>query len=69
MGKCSEGIAASEGSDGLGSCKAHHVGSRPQKDRGGAAGTLGQDEGWEEGGVGQNWGLRFLDKHDSPTLD
>jgi hypothetical protein len=38
MGKGSEWIAASEDCDGLGSCKADHVGIRPQEDRGGAAG-------------------------------
>jgi hypothetical protein len=49
MGKGEGGI---EGSDGLGSCEAHHVGIRPQEDRGGTAGTLGEGEGGsEEGGI------------------
>jgi hypothetical protein len=49
MGKGSEWIAASE-NDGPGSCKAHNVGISPQEDRGGAAGTVGEGEGWEEEG-------------------
>jgi hypothetical protein len=53
MGEGSEWIEASEDSDGLGSCKAHHVGVSPEKDRGGAAGEVGEGEGWkEEGGLG-----------------
>jgi hypothetical protein len=46
MGKCSERIAASEGSDGFGSCKAHHVGICPQEDRGGTASKVGEGQGW-----------------------
>jgi hypothetical protein len=34
MGEDSKGIAASEGSDGIGSCQTQHVGISPQKDRG-----------------------------------
>jgi hypothetical protein len=52
MGEGSKGIAASEGGDGLGSCKTHHVGIIPQEDCGGTAGTVGEGEGGEEeGGV------------------
>jgi hypothetical protein len=55
MGKGWEGIeASSNGSENnsLGTCEAHHVGGRPQEDRGGAAGTLGEGAGGEEeGGV------------------
>lgn len=32
-----------------GSCQAHYVGISPQKNRRGAAGTLGEGEGGEEG--------------------
>jgi hypothetical protein len=54
MGKCSKGIAASECSDGFGSCQAHYVGVSPQEDRGGTAGAVGEGEdGQEEGGVGR----------------
>jgi len=45
MGKGREGIRANEGSDGLRSCKAHHVGVSPQEDRGGTAGAVGAGEG------------------------
>ena len=54
MGKGSEGTEASSGeseNNWLGSCKAHHVASRPQEDRGGAAGAVGEGTGGEEGGV------------------
>jgi hypothetical protein len=50
MGEGSEWIAASEGSGGLGSSKAHHFGISPQKDRGGTAGEVGESQGGEEGG-------------------
>jgi hypothetical protein len=55
MGKGSEGTEASSGeseNNWLGSCKAHHVGIRPQEDRGGAAGTVGEGTGGEEEIVG-----------------
>ena len=48
MGEGSERIAASEDCDGLGCCKAHHVGVRPQEDRGGTAGAVGEGTGGEE---------------------
>jgi hypothetical protein len=52
MGERSEWIAASEGSDGLGSCQAHHVGGGPEEDRGSTAGKVGEGEGGaEEGGL------------------
>ncbi len=52
MGEGSEWIAASEGSDGLGSCQTHHVSVSPQEDRGGTKGTLGTGEGAsKEGGL------------------
>ena len=52
MGKSSEGIASSSENNWFDTCQAHHVGIRPQEDRGGAAGTVGESEGWEEeGGV------------------
>jgi hypothetical protein len=55
MEKGSKGIAASGGENCFGSCEAHHVGIRPQEDRGGTAGTVGEGEGGsEEGGVGPN---------------
>jgi hypothetical protein len=44
-------FAASEGSDGFGSCQTHHVGISPQEDRGGTAGKVGEGAGREEGGV------------------
>ena len=43
-------FAASEDSDGFGSCQTHHVGIRPDEDRGGAAGEVGEVEGGEEEG-------------------
>ena len=55
MEKGSKGIAASSGGNCFGSCEAHHVGIRPQEDRDGAAGTVGEGEGGsQEGGVGPN---------------
>jgi hypothetical protein len=48
VGKCSKGIAASEGFDGLGSCGAHHVTISPKEDCGGTAGAVGEGEGWEK---------------------
>jgi hypothetical protein len=54
MGEGWEGIAASSiggENNGLGSCKAHHFGSRTQEDRSGAASAMGEVEGGEEGGV------------------
>jgi len=51
MGEDSKGIAASEGSDGIGSCQTQHVGISPQKDRGCSKGTVGEGEGGEEGGI------------------
>ncbi len=51
MGECSEGIAASEGSDGLSPQeRSYDVGISPQEDRGGTAGTVGEGEGATEGG-------------------
>jgi hypothetical protein len=62
VGKGSKGTeASSSGSsenDGLDTCEAHHVGVSPQEDRGGAAGAVGEGEGWEEGGVGFIRGCR-----------
>jgi hypothetical protein len=46
MGKGWEGTEASSGS--LGSRQAYHVGICPQEDRGSAASTVGEGEGWEE---------------------
>jgi hypothetical protein len=46
VGKGSKGITATEGSDGFGSCEAHHVGISPQKDRGCSKGKVGKGEGW-----------------------
>ena len=55
MGKDSEGIAANirgNQNNGLHSCEAHDLGGRPQEDRSGAAGTVGEGEGGaKEGGV------------------
>jgi hypothetical protein len=52
MGKGSEWIAASGG----GTREAHHVGSRPQEDRGSAKGEVGEGEGGaEEGGLEQRF--------------
>jgi hypothetical protein len=48
MGEGPGWIAASEGSDGLGSCKAHHVGVSPEEDRDGAAGEVGEVQSSEE---------------------
>jgi hypothetical protein len=45
MGEDWEGTEASEG---CGSCKAHYVGLRPQEDRGGTAGTMGEGESGKE---------------------
>jgi hypothetical protein len=50
MGEDSKGIAASEGSDGIGSCQTQDVGISPQEDRGGAAGTVGEGKGSQEKG-------------------
>jgi hypothetical protein len=48
-----KGIEVSEGCDGFGSCETHHVGIRPEEDRGGATGTVGEGKGGsEEGGLG-----------------
>jgi hypothetical protein len=55
LGKSAEWIAANDGSAGLGSCKAHHVGVSPQEDRGGTAGAVGKGAGGEEeGGLEQH---------------
>jgi len=55
MGKDSERTAANSRcsqNNGLHSCEAYDLGGRPQEDRGGAAGTLGEGEGrGEEGGL------------------
>jgi hypothetical protein len=55
MGKCSETVAANTGGEvnGIGSCQAHHVGISPEEDRSGTAGTVGEGEGGEEGGLEQ----------------
>jgi hypothetical protein len=58
MGEGSEWIAAREGSDGLGSCKAHHVRLSPQEDRGGTKGAVGEGEGGEEEGCLEHSGAR-----------
>ena len=52
MGECSEGIAASEGSEnnGLGSWEAHYVSDSPQENRSGTAGEVGEGEGGPEEG-------------------
>jgi hypothetical protein len=59
VGKDSKGIAARSGvgeSDRLNDCEAHHVGVRPEKDRGGTEGEVGEvQSGEEEGSVGPNW--------------
>jgi hypothetical protein len=44
MGKGWQGIAASEGSNGLGSCEAHAVGVSPQENRRSTKGTMGEAE-------------------------
>jgi hypothetical protein len=55
MEKGSKAIAASGGENCFDSCEAHHVVIRPQEDRDGTAGTVGQGEGGsEEGSVGPN---------------
>jgi hypothetical protein len=56
MGEGSEGTAASSSgsveNNALGSCEAHHVASRPPKNRGVSASKVGKVEGAaEEGGV------------------
>jgi hypothetical protein len=57
MGECSEGIAASEGSDGLSPQeRSYDVSISPQEDRGGTAGKVGEGESREEeiGGLKAN---------------
>jgi hypothetical protein len=61
MGEDSKGIAASEGSDGIGSCQTQHVGISPQKDRGCSKGTVGEGEGGEEEGGIELWTRREND--------
>jgi hypothetical protein len=54
MGKGSPGIAARNNdgkTNGSGSCKAHHVRGRPEKDRGVSTGKMGKDQTAEEGCV------------------
>jgi hypothetical protein len=54
MGEGSKRIAVSgrrSENKGLHSCETHYLLSRQEEDRGGAAGTLGEAEGWEEGSV------------------
>jgi hypothetical protein len=57
MGKDSERTAANSRcsqNNGFHSCEAHDLGGRPQEDRSGAAGSVGEGEGGEEeGGVDQ----------------
>jgi hypothetical protein len=62
MGKSSEEIAANGSSENNqhGSCKAHHVGIGPDEDRNGTAGTVGEGEGGEEGGLVVLPPLRWL---------
>jgi len=61
MGEDSKGIAASEGSDGIGSCQTQHVGISPQKDRGCSKGTVGEGEGGEEeGGIELGLGEKMI---------
>jgi hypothetical protein len=57
MGEYSERIAASgDEVNGLGSCKAQHVGISATEDRGGTTGTVGGvPSGEEEGGL-EAWG-------------
>jgi hypothetical protein len=52
MGKCSETVAANAGGEvnGLGSCKANHVGISTEEDRGGTTGKVGEGEGAAEKG-------------------
>jgi hypothetical protein len=51
VGAGSEWIAASEGSGGFGSCKAHDVGICPQENRSRSKEAMGEGAGGEEGGV------------------
>jgi len=52
MGKYSQEIAANAGGEvWIGSCQAHHVGISPEEDRSRTAGTVGEGEGGEEGGL------------------
>jgi len=63
MGKRAETISASSGGSESNECdsrQAHHVGSSPQEDRGGAAGEVGEDTCREEGGVGGTSSLGSL---------
>ncbi len=65
MGEGSKEIAASSGgseNNWLGSSEAHHFGSRTPEDRRRSKSSVGEVEGWEEGGVGP-------DSSESPTLD
>ena len=66
MGEDSKGIAASEGSDGIGSCQTQHVGMSPQKDRGCSKGTVGEGEGGEEEGGIELWTRRENDSSYKP---
>jgi hypothetical protein len=51
VGEGSEGITTNGASEdnGLGSGQAHHVGSRPEEDRGVPAGKVGKDQATKEG--------------------
>ena len=51
VGAGSKWIAASEGSCGFGSCKAHDVGISPQENRSRSKEEMGEGAGGEEGGV------------------
>jgi hypothetical protein len=54
MVKGSKGIEASEDENNCVSTReTHHVGIRPEEDRGGAAEKVGEGEGGEEGGLEQ----------------
>jgi hypothetical protein len=63
MGESKKRIAASScdsENNGLGTSKAHHVSSRPQKDRGVSAGKVGEIEGAsEESGIDSGNGARY----------
>jgi hypothetical protein len=50
MGEGSEGTRACSENNWLGSCKAHHFGSRTQEDRSGAKNAMGEGAGGKEEG-------------------
>jgi hypothetical protein len=51
MGESSEDAANDSGENGIGFCKAHHVGLGTAEDRGGTKGTVGGVPSGQEGGI------------------